>query len=93
MQKRNQIVGELRRLTQTTPLDETTVRDRLRTLRDHDVTAAEEMRRAYDSLDEVLDVRQQARFRIFEDRMERQKLDLLMRARNRAAPANAQPRR
>jgi hypothetical protein len=36
-------------------------------------------------VDEVLDVRQQARFRMFEDMIERRKLDLLMRARQRAA--------
>jgi hypothetical protein len=43
------------------------------------------MRRAYESLDEVLDVRQQARFRIFEEMIERRKMDLLMRARQAAA--------
>ncbi len=45
------------------------------------------------SVDEVLDARQQARFRIFEERMELRKLDLLMRARTRAAPSNGQPRK
>jgi hypothetical protein len=33
----------------------------------------------------VLDVRQQARFRTFEEMLERRKLDLLMRARQGAA--------
>jgi len=42
------------------------------------------MRQAYDALDEVLDARQQARFRVFEDQIEQRKLDLLMRARERA---------
>jgi hypothetical protein len=36
-------------------------------------------------VDEVLTPRQQARFRLFEERIEQQKLDLLMRARARAA--------
>ena len=38
------------------------------------------------SIDEVLDVRQRLRFRVFEEQMERRKFDLLMRARqaNRA---------
>ena len=85
MQKRNQIVQDLRRLTQETTVDENALRTRLKALHDHEVNAGEELRRAYDSLDELLDLRQQARFRIFEDRMERQKLDLLMRARNGAA--------
>ena len=41
------------------------------------IASAAELRRAYDALDEVLDVRQQARFRIFEEMIERRKLDLL----------------
>jgi hypothetical protein len=78
---RNQILGDLRRLTQAgTPVDETAIRERLKALRDHDEQAAAEMRKAYDDLDRVLDARQQARFRIFEEAMERKKLDLLMRA-------------
>lgn len=92
-QARNRIVGELRRLTlPAAALDENAIRDRLKALREHDERAAVDLRRAYDSVDEVLDARQQARFRIFEEQMERKKLDLLMRARNRAAPANARPR-
>jgi Spy/CpxP family protein refolding chaperone len=89
---RNQILQELRRLTQNTTPDENALRERLKALREHDISAAEDLRRAYEVLDEVLDPRQQARFRIFEEQMERRKLDLLMRARNRAAPARAQPR-
>jgi hypothetical protein len=90
--RHNQIVQELARLTQDPAADEVTLRARLKALQDQDVTAAEELRRAYESLDELLSPRQQARLRVFEERMERQKLDLLMRARN-AAPAKAQPRR
>jgi len=84
---RNQIVQELRRLTgpQVTTVDEAAVRDRLKALRELDERTAADLRRAYDALDEVLDVRQQARFRIFEETLERRKMDLLMRARQRAA--------
>ena len=92
-QKRNQILQDLRRLTQESSIDEAAVRTRLKALHDHEATAAEELRRAYDSVDELLDVRQQARFRLFEERMERQKLDLLMRARNGAAVGRPQTRR
>jgi hypothetical protein len=83
---RNQIVQELRRLTgpQVATVDEPAVRDRLKALRELDDRAAADLRRAYDSLDEVLDVRQQARFRIFEENLERRKMDLLLRARQRA---------
>jgi hypothetical protein len=86
--QRNQILQDLRKLTgplAPTPIDEAVVRERLRALRDHDERATAEMRKAYETLDEVLDVRQQARFRIFEETIERRKLDLLMRARERAA--------
>jgi len=93
-QARNQILQELRKLAgaqATPPYDENGIRDRLKALRDHDDRAAAELRRAYDSLDEVLDVRQQARFRTFEEMLERRKLDLLMRARQGAARRGTSP--
>jgi len=67
------------------PGDEGAVRDKVKALRAHDEQAALELRRAYDALDEGLDPRQQARFRIFEEQLERRKLDLIMRARDGAA--------
>ena len=85
--ERNQLLQDLRKLSgpqAPTPVDENAVRDRLRALREHDDRAAAELRKAYDSLDEVLDVRQQARFRVFEETIERRKLDLIVRARERA---------
>ena len=84
----NEVVQELRRLAgpqATPPFDENAIRDRLKALRELDDRSALELRRAYDAVDEVLDVRQQARFRMFEEMIERRKLDLLMRARQRAA--------
>jgi hypothetical protein len=86
-QARNQILQELRQLAPaqgTGPYDDNAIKDRLRTLREHDDRAAAELKRAYDGLDEVIDVPQQARFRIFEEQIERRKLDLLMRARQAA---------
>jgi hypothetical protein len=81
MQARNRLVQDLRRmLAPDVTTEESTLRDRMKALRDVDDQAAQAMRREYDSLDEILSPRQQARFRIFEERMERQKLDLLMRA-------------
>jgi hypothetical protein len=53
-------------------------------LREADERGAAELKRAYEAVDETLDVRQQARFRVFEERMEQQKLELLMRARQNA---------
>jgi hypothetical protein len=87
-QAHNQIVQELRKLAgpqATPPYDEAAIRDRLKALRELDERAALELRRASDGVDEVLDVRQQARFRMFEEQIERRKLDLLLRARQRAA--------
>ena len=86
LRQRNLIIQDLRKLSRPqAPTDETALRSRLQALREHDDLAAAEMRKAYETLDEVLDVRQQARFRAFEETIERRKLDLVVRARERAA--------
>lgn len=89
LQRRLQLLREIQKMTgpQAAAVDETAVRDKLKALREHDERAAADLRKAYETLDEVLDVRQQARFRVFEDALERRKLDLLMRARAGAARA------
>jgi len=86
---RNQIMGDLRRLTnpQNGTNDEAALTERLRSLRDQDDRAAVDLKKAYEGLDETLDVRQQGRFRIFEERMEQQKLELLMKTRQNARAA------
>ena len=87
-QARNQIIQDLRRLTSPAanlPADDAAIRAGLKNLRDVDERAAAELRHAYETIDEVLDAPQQARFRIFEETIERRKLDLLMRARQGAA--------
>lgn len=85
-QARNQILADLRRLTnvQSGQADETRIGERLKALRDEDERSAAAIKRGYDGVDETLDLRQQARFRVFEERMEQQKLELLMRARQNA---------
>jgi hypothetical protein len=94
-QRHNQLLQELRRLAGAQaqpPYDEAGIRERLKALREQDDRAALELRRAYEAVDEVLDARQQARFRIFEETIERRKLDLVMRAREGAArKRNIQP--
>ena len=67
--------------------DEASITARLKLLRDEDERAAADLRRGYDAIDETLDITQQARFRIFEERMEQQKLELLTRARQNARAA------
>jgi hypothetical protein len=83
---RNRLLQQLRALVApgVTP-DEAAIREKLKGLRDHDEQTATALRRESEAVDEVLDARQQVHFRLFEERLERQKLDLLMRARDRAA--------
>jgi hypothetical protein len=86
-QTRRGIVQDLRRLAgprATGSPDEGAIRERLTALREHDERAAAELRAAHAALDEVLDARQQARFRLFEENIEARKLELLVRARARA---------
>ena len=85
-QARNRLLQQVRALVApgVTP-DETALREKLKALRDHDEQAAETLRRDSAAVDEVLDPRQQALFELLEERLERLKLDLLMRARDRAA--------
>ena len=68
------------------------IKERLTALQELESRNAAEMRKAYNALDEVLDVRQQARFRVFEEQIERRKIELLMRARqqNRHQSAGTQ---
>ena len=91
-QARNRLVHDLRLLAgpQAAQTDENAIRTSLKALREHDEKAPLDIRRTYDALDEVLDTRQQARFRIFEERLEARKLDLLMRARQGAARRGSQ---
>ena len=86
-QARSQLVTELGRLTapRAATAEEATVRERLRALQDLESRAAAELRRAYEAIDQQLDVRRQARFRVFEQNMERRKLQLMLRARRGAA--------
>jgi len=88
----NQIVAELGRLTgPNAQVDEAQVREKLKALQDLDVRAAAELRKAYDAIDQALDVKQQARFRVFELQMERRKLELMLQARRGEAARRMGP--
>jgi hypothetical protein len=83
-QERNQLMGQLQRLTNPRlpkPAEESEIKSRLTSLQELESRTAADMRKAYNAVDEVLDVRQQARFRVFEEQIERRKIELLMRAR------------
>jgi len=78
--QRGRMLQELRRLSQASGQDEA-LRTQLKALNDLEARVATEVRQALDGVDQVLDLRQQARFRLFEEQMERRKVELLMRAR------------
>ena len=82
-QERQRLVAELARLTAGTPSTggDAALKERLAALQELDGRAAAETRRASDGLDQQLDVWRQARFRVFEQNMERRKLQLMLRAR------------
>ena len=78
---RAKAIQELRRLANDGSSDDNQIRERLKALQEVDARTEADIRKAYEGVDSVLDVRQQARFRLFEEQMERRKLELLMRAR------------
>jgi hypothetical protein len=57
------------------------LRDSLKQLQDIDARGEADALKAYEAIDQVLDLRQQAKFRVFEEQMERRKLELVTRAR------------
>lgn len=84
--ERGRLIQELRRLSTDAKPDEAQLKDRLRMLQDLDSRTLTETRKAFDAIDQVLDIKQQAQFRAFEELMERRKIELVIRARlnNRA---------
>ena len=81
LQQRLRIVQELRRILNGGQPDEAQIRERLKMLEDLESRSAGEIRKASEAIDQMLDVRQQAKFRVFEDLMEQRKLELVTRAR------------
>jgi len=84
--ERNQLIQQMQRLSapRNAAVDEGQLRALLKSLDEMQARSAADLRRAYESLDQVLDVRQQVRFRVFEDQIERRKFDFLLNARRRA---------
>lgn len=89
LQERAGLLRELGRLAHDGGSNEAPIRERLKALADLDRRSEGELHKAYEAIDAVLDVQQQARFRVFEEMMERQKIEILLRARL----ANRQNRR
>jgi hypothetical protein len=85
--ERTRLIRDLARLSvPDAKSDEAPLRDGMKALQDLDARTAAETRKAYEGIDQVLDLRQQAQFRVFEEQMERRKIELVTRARqnNRA---------
>jgi Spy/CpxP family protein refolding chaperone len=91
LQQRTRAINELRRLVNDNQSDEQ-IKNALKLLQDIDDRGTTETRKAYDAVDQVLDLHQQAKFRVFEEQMERRKLELVTRARqaNRGNNPNRQ---
>ncbi len=81
LQSRARRVAELRRLLNAPTPDDAAIREQMKGITDDEERAQTDARKAYDAIDQILDVRQQAKFRVFEEMMERRKLELVARAR------------
>ena len=86
LNERMRHVQQLQRLLAAPTLDEAAVNEQIKALHDLDARSTADVSKAYDSIDEVLDVRQRAQFRVFEEQMERQKIELVTRARQANRP-------
>jgi len=84
-------VIELRRLLNQGQSDEAALKERVQALQELDTRSVADIRKAYDAVDQVLDVTQQARFRVFEELMERRKIELVTRARQANRQRQQQP--
>jgi len=80
-QERNRILSDLRKLTNDPAGDEGQMKERLKALEDLQTRGDAEIHKAQEGVDSVLDGRQQAKFRLFEEAMEAQKVELITKAR------------
>lgn len=87
-QERMQLMQRLMRMTapRAPQVDNSQIEAALRNLQELESRTAADMRKAYDDLDQVLEVRQRARFRVLEEQVERRKIELLTRARQQNRP-------
>jgi len=90
LQERSRIIADLRQMVNGSQPDESVLKERMKALQDVETRAAGDLKKAYDAIDQVLDVRQQAKFRVFEENMERRKLELVTRARQANRQRNQQ---
>lgn len=92
--ERGRLISDLRKLTapdSTAP--DSAVQSTMEQLAREDASADANIAKAYQNVDEVLDLRQRARFRVFEEQIERQKLNLLSRVRRKSGTPPPQSQR
>jgi hypothetical protein len=83
--QRNALVNQLRVAVNGNPQrnlaagDDAAVDAATKKLDDFDRTAVQEMQAAFGAMDQILSVRERGRFRLFEERLEQQKLEIIMR--------------
>jgi hypothetical protein len=82
VRERAVLMREMRQLLQATGTD-VQLKDKLDALVRLEATIRNDESKARDAVDEILDVRQQARFRLLEQQLELRKLELVNRARAR----------
>lgn len=78
---RMRLIGSLNQLLRDSNATDARLSAAVKALDDHERTSLEQVQKAYAAIDEVLDPRQRARFRVLEEQLERKKLDMLFRAR------------
>jgi Spy/CpxP family protein refolding chaperone len=86
LQERGRYLQELRKQLNGPQPDDSIIREQLKVMQELDVRLQADVKRAYEAIDQVLDLRQQAKFRLFEENMERRKLELVTRARQANRP-------
>jgi hypothetical protein len=86
LQEHTRLVADLRRLLAGRQPGDAVLEARIQALDDVDTRTIAEVKKAYESIDELLDIRQRASFRVFEEQMERRKLELITRARQANRP-------
>ncbi len=85
--QRRLMANEVNQLTQSAgAVDEETVNAKLKAIEAQTAQGEADLRQAYDAIDTVLTPAQRLRFRAFEVRMERRKLELISRAQQRPRP-------
>ena len=82
LRERAAVMRDLRQLLQT-PGNDAQIKDRLDALAKLEATTRADQAKAMDAIDELLDIRQRARFRLLEQQLELRKLELVNRARAR----------